>query len=199
MKKLILLATLLSFSGMVNAFGNGGDASANANQRQGQGQGQLQGQANFNHSSTRTSTSTHQGQAQGNIGLGSGNETVVEQQYEEVKQDISAYAPDAIASPATAPCIVTWAGSAGGLGLFSAGMSGYVKDHVCALGEVARRAQAIGDMKTAQKALDMMFEMTLREAGLAEAPEQPMVSKVEQPMPSLVEIDPSNTFLSEMH
>lgn len=138
------------------------NSNANSNrqhQGQGQGQGQEQGQG--------------QGQMQGNVGLGSGNSTSTEVSYNEVKQqkqDIPAYAPDAIASPATAPCIATWAVSGGALGLVSAGGAGYVKDHGCALGEVARRATAMGDTETAQQALSLMFAQVKADAGIEDAP-----------------------------
>lgn len=151
-----------SNSASASAGASAGAAAVSSNRntnRQGQNQGQLQGQG--------------QGQFQGNVGLGSGNSTGVNvggdtfnTEYKEVKQDVPAYAPNAIAAPATAPCYATWAASGGGMGVISLGGSGYVKDHGCALGEVARVAAATGNKAIADEAVILMFALVKEEAGL---------------------------------
>ncbi len=137
---------------------------------------------NWNDTRVKTRTSTYQGQGQNqfqgqdqaNIGLGSGNSTDISYEGDTVtyeapkKPDIPAYAPDAVAAPATAPCYKTWAASGGGLGLVSLGGSGYVKDHGCAFGEVARRAHAQGNTAVAEEALMHMMRIVKEEAGVTD-------------------------------
>lgn len=113
-----------------------------------------------------------QGQMQGNVGVGSGNDTTVNYEGDTVtyeapkKADVPAYSPDAVAPPATATCWVGVAGSGGAAGVFSVGLSGYVKDHGCAFLEIARRAHAQGDYAVAKEALDFAFIIAKKEAGL---------------------------------
>ncbi len=177
----ILVATMaLSVSANVSAFGDFEDNSTTNKMQQGQiginkqgqkmkqGQEMQQGQVGIVKSDIKLTP------IQGQVGIGTGNKTKVTVEGDSYqapkKPDIPAYAPDAIASPATAPCYKTWAGSGGGLGLFSVGASGYVKDHGCAFGEVARRAQAQGNTAVAEEALQHMMRIVKEEAGVAVEP-----------------------------
>ena len=115
----------------------------------------------------------HQGQFQGQstsvVGAGNTTDVIVEGDSWEKpdKPDVAAYAPDAIASPATAPCYVCGSASGGAAGVFSIGGSICVKDHSCAFGEVARRANSIGDHETAKEALKLMMSIAKADATVA--------------------------------
>lgn len=191
--------------------GDGGNANANASNRNynsaSAGANASAGASAYSSNSNRNSNSNRssnmnlnsngqgqeQGQVQGNVGLGSGNSTSVEYQgdtYEAVKQDIPAYAPDAIAAPATAPCYATWAASGGGLGLVSLGGSGYVKDHGCALGEVARIAASTGNQAIADEATALMFRLVKEEAGLVEEATSPKLTTASSPVTGGYSEDP---------
>ena len=124
--------------------------------------------ASYSQGGSSSARGGYSAQGQSVEAVGSGNATVIEgDTYEAPKKpDLPAYAPDAIAAPATAPCIKTWAASGGGLGLFSLGGAGYVKDHVCSMGEVARRAAAQGNAEVADEALGLMLQLAKEEAGL---------------------------------
>lgn len=166
MRKLVSIVLLL-FSAGVYAFGDLVDNSIHQSQGQAQGQDQDQNQhqsnsvgngiGNFS-PEAEAAAFAKQLQLQGNVGLGSGNDTSISISGKNDVDAQPAIAPAIAPGDPTAPCFVTYGGSAAGGGVAALGFSGYKYDPVCGALEFYRTVGAdASHSKQAHKAVDVAY------------------------------------------
>lgn len=97
-------------------------------------------------------------QLQGNVGLGSGNKTAIAIKSKSTIEAEPAIAPAIAPGDPTAPCYVTFGGSAAGGGVAALGFSGYKYDTICGAMEFYRVVgQDPAHSASAKKAVNVAY------------------------------------------